>query len=158
MKKIKAAKSGKKGLANSVLDQMYDSISKEGLLHPIIVRPDRDAPGYYKIVAGGHRFYVVAKMCKDEVIACRIFADMSDEEAELAALSENACRTNAKPADRLLAIRKWQEVYRKYFPHLERKKASGNSRWANSTKAEAKQGHRRRGGQGRGGDRGGPDE
>ena len=30
-------------------------------------------------------------------------------------------------------------MYQKHFPQLEGKKASGNSRWANSTKAEAKQ-------------------
>ena len=138
VKKIKSAKSGKKGLAQTILDQLYDSISKEGLFNPIVVRPDPESAGSYKIVQGEHRFYVVSKMMKDEVIACRIFSDMSEEEAELATLTENACRTNAKPNDRLLLIRKWQEVYRRYFPQLEGRKASGNSRWANSTKAEAK--------------------
>ena len=64
---------------------------------------------------------------------------MCEEEAELATLSENACRNNAKPTDRLLMLRGWQDAYKKYFPHLEGKKASGNSRWSNSTKAEAKQ-------------------
>jgi hypothetical protein len=138
-KKIIAAKNGKKGLNNNVLDHLHDSISKEGMFNPIVVRPATDKPGFYKIVQGEHRFYVVSKMMKEESIECRIFEDMSDEEAELAALTENSCRTHAKPADRLLTLRKWQEVYRKHFPHLEGKKASGHSRWSNSTKAEAKQ-------------------
>jgi ParB-like chromosome segregation protein Spo0J len=129
---------GKKGLATAVLDQLYDSISKEGLFNPIVVRPDPEAAGYYHIVQGRLRFYVVAKMCKDEVIACRVFADMSAEEAELATLTEDACRKNAKQTDRLLMLRRWQEIYRKHFPHLEGKKASGSLRWSNSTKAEAK--------------------
>jgi len=73
------------------------------------------------------------------VIACRVFMDMSDEEAELAALSENACRTHARPTDRLLQLRKWQELYMKLFPHLVGRRGAANSRWANSTKAEAKQ-------------------
>ena len=140
MKKIKATKSIKKGLS-----QCRPRPDSRQHLEGGAVQPDRGParprvrPGYYKIVPGEHRYYVVAKMMKEEAIACRVFADMSDEEAELALLSENACRTNAKPTDRLLLLRKWQEVYQKHFPHLEGKKASGNSRWANSTKAEAKQ-------------------
>lgn len=63
---------------------------------------------------------------------------MSEEEAELARLSENACRNHARPTDRLLQVRKWQEVYMKHLPHLEGKKASGHSRWSKSAKAEAK--------------------
>lgn len=139
VKNIKSAKSGKKGLANAVLDQLYDSISKEGLLNPISVRPDPEKADTYKIVAGEHRFYVIAKMMKEESIRCIVFTDMSDEEAELAALSENVCRTHAKPADRLLALRKWQDVYQKYFPQLMGNRGAANARWANSTKAEAKQ-------------------
>jgi len=44
-KKIKSSKSGKKGLANAVLDNLHESISKEGLLNPISVRPDPASPG-----------------------------------------------------------------------------------------------------------------
>jgi hypothetical protein len=137
-KKIKFA-NGRKGLANAVLDTLYDSISKEGLHQAIGLRPDPNSPGYYEIVYGRHRFYVVSKMCKDEVIKAQVYEDMTEEEAELATLTENACRTHAKPNDRLLVLRQWQDVYRKNFPHLEGEKASGGSRWANSTKAVAKQ-------------------
>jgi ParB-like chromosome segregation protein Spo0J len=137
-KKIKFA-NGKKGLLQSVIDTLYDSISIEGLHQAIGLRPDPDAPGNYILVYGRHRFYDVFKMCKDEVIKSQVYEDMSPEEAELATLTEDACRKNAKPNDRLLVLRRWQEIYRKNFPHLERKKASGTSRWANSTKAAAKQ-------------------
>ena len=138
-KKVRPAKSAKKGLAPAVLDQLHDSISKEGLLNPVCLRPDPENPGCYRIVAGEHRFYVVSKMMKADVVAARIFDEMSDEEAELAGLSENACRTHAKPTDRLLHLRKWQEVYRKHFPALEGCRGAATARWANSTKAEAKQ-------------------
>ena len=137
-KKIKFA-NGKKGLAQSVIDILYDSISKEGLHQAIGLRPDPDAPGHYVIVYGRHRFYVVAKMCKDEVIKSQVYEDMSPEEAKLATLTENACRTHAKPTDRLLVLRRWQEVYKRQYPQLEGKRAGATVRWANSTKAEAKQ-------------------
>jgi ParB-like chromosome segregation protein Spo0J len=137
-KKVKFA-NGKKGLAQSVIDTLYDSISKEGLHQPIGLRPSPDSPGYYEIVYGRLRFYVVSKLCKDEVVKSQVYEDMTPEEAELATLTENACRTNAKPTDRLLTLRRWQEIYKKNFPHLEGKKASGGSRWSNSTKAAAKQ-------------------
>jgi ParB-like chromosome segregation protein Spo0J len=136
--KIIAAKSSKKGLNNNVLDQLHDSICKEGMLQPMGVRPAADKPGHYRIVYGEHRYYVVAKMMKEEAIECRVFADMSDEEAELAGMSENVCRTHAKTHDRLISLRKWQEVYQKHFPALVGKRAGATSRWANSTKAEAK--------------------
>ena len=137
-KKIKFA-NGKKGLAQSVIDILYDSISKEGLFNAIILRPDPETPGHYLIVQGRHRFYVVSKMCKDEVIKSQVYEDMTEEEAELATLTENACRSHAKPNDRLLLLRKWQEIYKKQYPNLEGKRASAAARWANSTKAAAKQ-------------------
>jgi ParB-like chromosome segregation protein Spo0J len=137
-KKIKFA-NGKKGLAQAVLDTLFDSISKEGMHQAVGLRPDPEKPGHYILIYGRHRFYVVSKLCKDEVIRAQVYDAMTPEEAELATLTENACRTNAKPHDRLLTLRRWQEVYKKQYPHLEGKKASGSSRWANSTKSEAKQ-------------------
>jgi hypothetical protein len=129
---------GKRGLSSAVLDQLYDSIAKEGLYNAIVVRPDPEKPDGYVIVQGRQRFYVVAKLLKEKFIKAHVFTDMSNEEAELATLSENACRSHAKPNDRLLHLRKWQELYKKHFPLLQGKKASGVSRWANSAKADAK--------------------
>ena len=128
------------GLAQTVLDTLYDSISKEGLHQPIGLRPDPDSPGNYIIVFGRHRFYVVSKMMKEEVIKSQVYEDMYAEEAELATLTENACRTHSKPNDRLLVLRKWQEDVQEPVPATRRpKRASAAARWANSTKAAAKQ-------------------
>ena len=74
-----------------VLTELADSISKNGLIHPIAVySPDGNPP--YKLVAGGRRFMAV-QILKWEEISCRIYdTPMTDLELTAVELYENVHR------------------------------------------------------------------
>lgn len=71
------------------LDNLADSISKEGLLQPIIVRPKNDK---YQIVAGERRWQA-SKIAGLQFVPVRII-EMDDEQALRVALVENLQRTD----------------------------------------------------------------
>jgi hypothetical protein len=135
-KKIRIPKGAK--LHDATLQQLEDSIKAEGMYNPIILRPDPEHPGDYLIVQGRHRFTVVSKKLKQELIEAKVFADMDREEADLAAMTENACRHAPNGTKRLLLIQEWQEAFRKKYPDLIGRKASGKASGSSrSRKAEA---------------------
>lgn len=71
------------------LDALADSIQKEGLLQPIIVRPQG---GKYQIVAGERRWQA-SKIAGLQLVPVRI-VEMDDEQALRVALIENLQRTD----------------------------------------------------------------
>jgi ParB-like nuclease domain len=52
---IIAPKTGGK-LSDKTLDLLADSMRVDGMLHPLMVRPHPDRPGFYILVAGRQRF------------------------------------------------------------------------------------------------------
>ena len=71
------------------LSALADSISKEGLLQPILVRPK---DGKYQIIAGERRYHA-CKMAGLEKVPVRIL-DMNEEETLRVALIENLQRSD----------------------------------------------------------------
>jgi ParB-like chromosome segregation protein Spo0J len=63
-------------LSDKTLDLLADS-----MLHPLLVRPHPDRPGYYILVAGRHRYYVTCKVLKEETVEFRVLVDMDDAES-----------------------------------------------------------------------------
>ena len=82
------------------LQELADSISSHGLIHPITVRqlPDTDL---YQIVAGERRFRACELLSLETVSA--IILDLSDEEAAALMLAENMPREDLDPIDEALA-------------------------------------------------------
>jgi hypothetical protein len=115
-------------LKQATLQYLEASIRAEGLLNPIVVRPDPEKVGHYLIVAGRHRYHVKSKVLKEDVIEARVFADMGEAEAELATLAENLCRNHLSGAKRTQLIQKWQGLYREKYPELVGKRAGGTAR------------------------------
>lgn len=73
----------------SELESLADSISKEGLLQPILVRPKG---GYYQIIAGERRYHA-CKIAGLETVPVRI-VDMDEEQTLRVALIENLQRSD----------------------------------------------------------------
>jgi hypothetical protein len=110
----------------------------DGMLHPLLVRPHPDRPGYYHLVAGRHRFYVTSKVLKSETVECRVLADMDDAEARMTALTENVCRTVPKSSiARLTLISEWATLFAEKYPDKMGRKSAAKARWANKAE-EAK--------------------
>jgi ParB family transcriptional regulator, chromosome partitioning protein len=72
-------------LRSETVEMLMQSISRVGLITPIVVRP-RPRSGYW-LVAGWHRLEAVRALGR-ETIAASVF-EMNDLEAELAEIDEN---------------------------------------------------------------------
>jgi ParB family chromosome partitioning protein len=81
------------------IEQMRQSIEREGVLQPILVRPD--PKGGYKVVAGQTRYEIAAELGLEKIPA--LIKPLSDEEAKTAALTENCLRTDMNAIDEGMA-------------------------------------------------------
>jgi ParB family chromosome partitioning protein len=72
------------------LTELIESVRARGILQPLLVRPDPDAPGRYQIIAGERRWRAAQAAGLHEVPA--LVRDLSNAEAMAAALVENLQR------------------------------------------------------------------
>jgi len=86
------------------LEELKESINKEGLLHPIIVRPSGDK---YEIVAG-HRRFIACKELGWGKIPC-IVKELNDEETLIARIHENLKREELNIVDQIELIHTLRE-------------------------------------------------
>ena len=86
----------------NALRELADSISQNGLIQPITVRPIADGE-LFQIVAGERRFRAISLLEWVEV-PC-IVKDMTDEEASAIMLAENVSRADIDPVDEAMAYR-----------------------------------------------------
>jgi ParB family chromosome partitioning protein len=89
------------------LRALADSISRNGLLQPIIVRAAGD--GQYKIIAGERRFRACRMLGFTEIPA--IVRDFSDQASAEAALIENIVREDLNPVEEARGLRELMDVY-----------------------------------------------
>jgi ParB family chromosome partitioning protein len=79
------------------LAALADSIREQGVLQPILARPDPSAPGRYQIIAGERRWRAAQQAGLHEIPALvRVLTDMT---AMAAALVENLQREDLNPID-----------------------------------------------------------
>ena len=117
-------------------DLLDGPMQTEGLYPPIAVRPDSARQGHYLLISGRDRYHTASKLMKQELIECRVFEDMDDDEARLATQSETICQKNTSDADRLALVSEWHKLYTRKYPGLIGKRASGKSRWKNRESKE----------------------
>ena len=86
----------RKQFDDDALNQLADSISENGLLQPIAVRPKKLGTGYI-IIAGERRWRAARLAGLDEVPV--IIKDVSDEQAAALALIENLQRKDLNPIE-----------------------------------------------------------
>lgn len=87
--------------------ELADSIEKEGLLQPIIVRPSGD--GYFMLVAGERRFRALQLLGKSTVLA-RI-TDASERDCAVISLIENLQRESLNPVEEALGFSHLADEY-----------------------------------------------
>ena len=79
------------------LKQLAHSVHRKGLLQPILVRPDKQNPGRFEIVAGERRWRA-AQICSLHQVPVTIH-DLTDAEALECALVENIQRAELNPIE-----------------------------------------------------------
>ena len=82
------------------LNDLANSISEKGVLQPLLVRPDPDAEGRFRIVAGERRWRA-AQMAKTHEVPV-IVRDLSDDETLEIAIIENVQRADLNPVEEAL--------------------------------------------------------
>ena len=78
------------------MQELIDSVRANGVLQPILVRPKADV---FELVAGERRWRAAKAAGGDDVQIIAIVRDMSDEEADIAALVENVQRESMSPTE-----------------------------------------------------------
>ncbi len=107
------------------LEELAKSIRARGVVQPVVVRPDTDAP-YFELVAGERRWRA-AQMAELEVIPA-VVKELSDEAALGVALIENIQRQDLNPIEEALAIKRLIDDFD--LTHQEAGDAVGRSRAA----------------------------
>lgn len=109
-----------RGLDETQVDAIKDSVLAIGLLNPITVYP-RDlirgglsVPGF-GLIAGAHRLEAYRRIGYEEIPASVV--DLSDLEAQLAECDENLCRAELSPVDRARFTSRRKHAYEALYPH-----------------------------------------
>jgi ParB family chromosome partitioning protein len=98
----------RKTFSTESLQELAESIRKQGLLQPLLVRPSRRAPGRYEIVAGERRWRACHLAQLDQLPA--IVSDISDSEAMILGLMENLQREDLNPVEEAEGLTRLQEL------------------------------------------------
>jgi len=96
------------------LYELSQSISKDGLLHPIVVVENGSD---YKVVAGERRF-LASLLAKKKVIDARVFKEQpNDLDLKVVQWSENQSRKSLSLYDRLMNIKAVKDAYQSRHDH-----------------------------------------
>ncbi|MCS3173643.1 ParB/RepB/Spo0J family partition protein [Bacteroides thetaiotaomicron] len=101
----------RKRFDEATLYELAESIKRQGVLQPITVRPV-DGTDRYGIVFGERRYRASVIAGRDEIPA--IVTELSDEEAEEMAITENLQRKDVTPVEEAADL---STAYRERTPH-----------------------------------------
>lgn len=95
--------------ADSQMKELQDSISKYGILNPLIVRPRPE--GFYEVISGHRRKYAAMELKYTKVPV--IIRYMLDEEAIISMVDSNLQRERILPSEKATAYKMKYEVLRR---------------------------------------------
>ena len=95
--------------ADSLMKELRDSISKYGILNPLIVRPRPE--GFYEVISGHRRKYAAMELKYTKVPV--IIRYMLDEEAIISMVDSNLQRERILPSEKAAAYKMKYEVLRR---------------------------------------------
>ena len=95
--------------ADSQMKELRDSISKYGILNPLIVRPRPE--GFYEVISGHRRKYAALELKYTKVPV--IIRYMLDEEAIISMVDSNLQRERILPSEKAAAYKMKYEVLRR---------------------------------------------
>jgi hypothetical protein len=99
-----------------VIQNIADSITVHGLLHPITVRPHPAKQGEYLQVTGLHRLRACSEILGWTHIPAYVRSAYTDETARMASLAENAFRTQMSLEQRMQVIVEWKKAHAAMCP------------------------------------------
>lgn len=125
LSKLKAGKyQPRTRMEEDKLAELADSIAREGIMQPILVRPIDKEAKQYEIIAGERRFRAAKMAGLSEVPV--LVRDVSDEQAAIMALIENMQREDLNPLEEAKGI---ERLIREFdFTHEQAAESIGRSR------------------------------
>lgn len=91
-----------------VVDDLLSSISKRGVVHPVIVEDFKD--GYYGLIAGERRYRASERLGIPD-IPCRMVEDLNETERQILELEENVKRKDLDWKEEVSAVRRIHQLY-----------------------------------------------
>lgn len=110
-------------MSSEALEELAESIRKQGVMQPIVVRPV-GGENQYEIIAGERRWRASQLAGKDTIPA--VIRDVSDETAIAMALIENIQREDLNPMEEAIALARLKDEFE--LTHQEVANAVGKSR------------------------------
>ncbi len=114
------------------LQELADSMREMGVLQPLVVRRDADAPGYYEIVTGERRWRAAQRAQLNELPV--MVRDFSDREALEAAMIENVQRENLTALEEAEGYQRLAEEFSHTQDALARAVGKSRSHVANTVR------------------------
>ena len=106
------------------LEELTNSIRKNGIIQPIAVRPSKSDPGRYEIVAGERRWLAAQKAGLHEIPVTVL--DLSDVESLEVAIVENIQRDDLNPIEEARGYKRLSEEFK--YDHESISKLMSKSR------------------------------
>ncbi|MFO7603992.1 MAG: ParB/RepB/Spo0J family partition protein [Gammaproteobacteria bacterium] len=108
------------------LQELADSISAQGVVQPVVVRPHPDKAGQYELIAGERRWRATQLAGLHDVPV--VIRDVSDQTAMAMGLIENIQREELNPMEQAFALQRLIDEFA--LTHQEAAEAVGRSRAA----------------------------
>jgi ParB family chromosome partitioning protein len=112
------------------LDSLAESIRVQGILQPILVRRDSEAPNSYEIIAGERRWRAAQRVRLHEVPV--VVKELSDAKALEVALVENVQRQDLNPLEEAEGYRRLMDEFNHTQEDLARVVGKSRSHVANT--------------------------
>ncbi len=97
-----------KVLDDERMDDLVESVIRQGIINPVIVRPDGD--GYYEMISG-HRRMHAAKRARLKKIPAKV-VDLSDDESIIIMVDANLQREELLPSEKAFAFKMKMDAMR----------------------------------------------
>ena len=114
----------------SKLEELTSSIKKNGIIQPIAVRPKKDEPGKYEIVAGERR-WLAAQKAGLHNIPVNIL-DLSDVESLEVAIVENIQRDDLSPIEEARGYKRLSDEFKYDHESISRLMSKSRSHISNT--------------------------
>lgn len=114
----------RKAFVEEDLTSLSESIREKGIVQPILVRPQPNAPGHYEIIAGERRWRAAQRVGLHD--APVVIRDVTDQEALELAIIENVQRADLNPIEEALGYDQLIEDFS--YSQVELSKVIGKSR------------------------------
>lgn len=98
-----------KVLDDDRMDELVDSVIKQGIITPVIVRPNGD--GTYEMISG-HRRLHAAQRAQMKTIPAIVMDDLTDDEATIVMVDANLQREEILPSERAFSFKMKMDAMR----------------------------------------------